>query len=144
DFDFAPDAFLEPQRSLVVVKDIATFRTTYGPSATIAGEFQGDLDPRGEILALVRPSRSSNEIEQVVNRVKYESRPPWSVSSAPANRGSSLQLIDPLQDNTRVSNWADGTSWRFFSFTGKPNSTSSPKLYFYLDGAGDVYLDDLK
>jgi hypothetical protein len=44
--------------------------------------------------------------DQVIDRVRYDDDPPW---PALANGGgSSLQLIDPRQDHSRVANWSVG------------------------------------
>jgi len=56
-----------------------------------------------------------------------------------------LQLIDASQDNSRVSNWSDGSGWRFFSFTSAPGGVTSSTQTFALtlDSAGDFYIDEL-
>src|SRR6185369_6675212 len=61
---------------------------------------------------------------------------------------SSLQLIDPQQDNWRAGNWAIVRSnsvpqpqWVYVTATG---TASSSTLYIYLQSAGDIYLDDIK
>jgi hypothetical protein len=95
------------------------------------------LQNSGETLTLLRPGSQAGE-EIVVDKVKYEGRDPW--PAAARGGGSSLQLIDPGQDNARVSNWSDGTGWRFYSFTGVLGGT---RLLLYLDTAGDVYVDDV-
>src|SRR5207247_406973 len=102
------------------------------------------LDPGGETLTLIKRGQTTNDADVVINKVKYDSVAPWSTRAAATNSGVALQLIDPMQDNARVSNWDDGASWRFFSFTAKPSSTSSPRLFLWLDGANDIYLDDIK
>src|SRR5205085_6277597 len=127
---------------LVVVEDPAAFRSAYGSNAPIAGTFSGNLDPAGEILSLIKRGLTTNDADVVINKVKYEAATPWPLRPGLTNSGFSLQLIDPAQDNARVSNWDDSSGWRFFSFTAKPGSGS--RLYLYLDGSGDVYLDDLK
>ena len=42
----------------------------------------------------------------MVNRITFAPDAPWPPSSN--GLGASLQLIDPAQDNRRVSNWSDG------------------------------------
>ena len=141
DFDFPPDAIIEPLSFRVVVKNVAAFQAAYGSNASIAGVFQGDLDRNDGTLALIRRAPTSQEPDVVIDQVKYEARAPWPVAAA---NGVALQLIDPAEDNARVSNWDDGSNWRFYSFTGRPPSTGSPRLFLWLDGAGEVYLDDLR
>ena len=86
----------------------------------ILGDYDGNLDPNGETLSLVRLSSITNQPDTVINKVKYEAFAPWPVSAATTNSGVSLQLIDPSQDNSRVSNWDDASGWRFFSYTAHP------------------------
>ena len=71
--------------------------------------------------------------------------PPWPTPIT----GSSLQLIDPRQDNWRVGNWATvSDDWQVmrraqwvFVTTNVPATSS--RLYIYLGSAGDVYVDDV-
>jgi hypothetical protein len=79
--------------------------------------------------------------------VRYDSEAPW--PAAANGTGSSLQLIDPAQDNNRVANWAAVSTngppappqWRYVTVTG---TASSSTLYIYLQSAGTVFVDDLK
>ncbi len=141
DFNFSPGAILRPQSFLLVVKDIAAFQAAYGTNLPVAGEFNGNLDPDGETLTLVRQARTTNEADLVIDKVKYGAAAPWPPRPATTNSGVALQLIDAAQDNARVSNWDDGSGWRFFSATAKPGGT---QIQLYLDATGDVYLDDLR
>ena len=78
----------------------------------------------------------------IVDRVTYDDDPPW--VAAADGQGASLQLIDPDQDNNRVSNWSDGSGWKFFSNTKSVGSSSLINLFLYFDAAGgDAYLDDI-
>ena len=64
--------------------------------------------------------------------------------------GSSLQLVDPHQDNWRAGNWAasvsssggsSGPQWVHFQTNGVATSS---RLNLYLLGPGFVYVDDLQ
>ncbi len=141
DFNFSPGTILQPQSFLVVAKDLAAFQAAYGTGAQIAGQFDGNLDPDGETLTLIQQAFATNETDRIIDKVKCEAVAPWPANAAATNSGAALQLIDSAQDNARVSNWDDGSGWRFFSATGTPGGT---RLHLYLDGAGDVYLDDIR
>jgi len=66
----------------------------------------------------------------VVSRVTYDDDPPW---PGPADgQGAALQLVDPAQDVSRVSNWSDGGGWKFFSYTGGVGSSGLTRLSLYL------------
>ena len=62
--------------------------------------FPGTLQP-GQLLALLQPDGSSNI---VVAEVQFDRVLPWPTNDLAT--GSSLQLVDPQQDNWRVGNWA--------------------------------------
>ena len=143
DFDFSPGTLLAPGNYLVVVKNLAAFQTAYpayASNAFVAGTFPGNLDPDGERLTLLRSGPAPGQ-ETIINRVRYGAAAPWPSGPASPGQGAALQLVDAAQDNARVSNWADDTDWKFFSYTGTPGQT---RFYFYLNTAGEVYLDDIR
>ena len=105
----------------------------------MAGDFNARLDNDGEVLSLLKPTGTST-LPLVVDRVRYEATTPW--PTAAGGTGPSLQLSDATQDNARVSNWGDGSGWRFFSLT--TNIGGSRLSFLFSDSVGgDVYLDDL-
>lgn len=99
DFDFPAGSIIEPGAFQVVVKDRFAFALAYNLSIPIVGEFPGQLDNGGETLTLLQPGISATTIDQV----SYDDDLPWPAAADGA--GSSLQLIDPLQDNERAANW---------------------------------------
>jgi len=133
DYTFPDGTIITNRQYLVLAKDSAVFTQTYGVAAF--GHFDGNLDPEGEKLALIRPIPAGPD--QTITAVHYESTAPWP-NVAP---GTSLQLIDASQENSRVSNWADGSGWRFFSLSGVPGPLAT-NLSITLDIAGDFYADD--
>ncbi|MBN2505882.1 MAG: lamin tail domain-containing protein [Verrucomicrobia bacterium] len=137
-FTFPAGTVLTNRQHLLVAGNAPAFVGTYGITGPLpAGTFAGNLQNDGETLTLLRPGTNTAE-GIVVDRVRYESAPPWPEE---ANGGGlSLQLIDPLQDNSRAGNWTTGTGWRFFSFTGRPGTI----LRIWLDRPGDLYMDDLR
>lgn len=138
DFVFPPGSVITNQQYLVVAADRYAFGNFFGPASVVAGDFNARLDNDGETLSLLRPN-GTNAPPTAIDRVRFEAVAPWPDSAN--GRGPSLQLIDPTADNARVSNWSDGSGWRFFSFTGPIGSS---RLSFLFDSfGGDVYLDDL-
>ncbi|MBI2927958.1 MAG: lamin tail domain-containing protein [Verrucomicrobia bacterium] len=145
-FEFTERTVVPPNGFVVVAKDRTGFAKTYGRAIPVAGTFPGSLDPAGEVLRLVKPG-STRASDETIDEVAFEGTPPWPASAE--GSGASLQLIDPLQDNTRVANWAVAPAsppspepqWQFVSATG-PASTS--QLLIYLTAPGDVHLDDVK
>jgi hypothetical protein len=133
DFTFSAGTFITNRQFLLLVKNRAAFAAQYGLSSFVAGEFNGELQNNGETLTLIKPPPTTNDTAVVVDMVRYASTPPWSTNAN--GSGSSFQLIDPGQENTRVANWfssyvpavyAGGVStpattndgWRFVSVTG--------------------------
>lgn len=104
DYTFPPGTILPPRSHLVLAEDPHVFMQTFGLGHVPFDRYNGRLDPDGETLTLLRPEPGTTNL-LVVNRVRYETTPPWPQADA----GVSLQLVDPLQDNSRVANWAVGT-----------------------------------
>jgi hypothetical protein len=137
-YTFAPGAVLPPRSFAVLGRNRAEYAKLFGGLTPFSAQFDGALDNDGETLTLLRPGALAGE-EIIVDKVKFEGRDPWPAAARGA--GSSLQLLDLAQDNARVSNWTDGTGWRFYSFTGIP---SASRLLLYFESAGQLYLDDLR
>ncbi len=139
DFTFPPGSILTNRQLLVIAADRYALGHTFGAGTVVAGDFNARLDNDGEVLSLLKPT-GTNTPPIVVDRVRYESVAPWSTNAN--GTGPSLQLTDASQDNARVSNWTDGSGWRFFSLT--TNIGGSRLSIFFSDAiGGDVYLDDL-
>jgi hypothetical protein len=103
DCDIPDGTVIDPGAYIVFVKNREIFGTTYGTSLPIAGTFDGSLDNGGETIKLVKPGATPDQ-DAVINQVTYDDDPPW--PAAADGMGPSLQLIDALQDNNRVANWA--------------------------------------
>ncbi len=141
DFTFPPGTVITNRQMLVLAQNRTAFAQVYGASNAVFAEFAGTLDLDGETLSLLadsQPSTLNPQLPQVIDRVRYEPSAPWPDASG----SGSLQLIDAAQDNARVSNWSDGSGWKFFSFTGAP-SAGTNQFRLYLTSAGQIYVDDL-
>ncbi|MCI0748061.1 MAG: lamin tail domain-containing protein, partial [Verrucomicrobia subdivision 3 bacterium] len=139
DFTFPSGSFIGARRQLAVAKNQVAFGQAYGANVSLAGEFAGELDTDGETLTLLQPGPSEDQ-DAVIDKVRYEAAAPW--LSTPAGSAIALQLIDPAQDNSRVSNWGDGRGWRFFSHTANINPSTN-QFRFYLGSAGQIYVDSI-
>jgi hypothetical protein len=98
---------------MVVVAHEAAFRLRYGPTATIAGVFSGQLDNAGEILTL-RDAAGS-----VIHSFAYDDTAPWPAEAD--GSGASLVLIRP---ESRPDH-ALPASWRAAAAPGNPGSTDA-------------------
>jgi hypothetical protein len=132
DFTFPPGSIITNRQFLVLAANRGAFANAYGAAVPVFGEFAGRLQGEGETLSLLGPG-ASNGVDVVVDRVRYESSAPWSTNAN--GTGSSLQLIDPNQENARVGNWSSrfvpavftpevstpartNDGWRFVSASG--------------------------
>ena len=120
-----PSGTVIPPRGYVVfVRDDARFRTTYGGGVLVGAEYKGALNDQGESILL------RNQFGAVISSVSFESSAPWPTSAA--GGGTSLELIDPSQDSSKVANWSASASGG-----GTPGSENSsvgviqpiPQLY---------------
>jgi len=140
-YTFPDGSFIAPNSCIVLAQNLSVFYQTYGFYPFDV--YPGNLQTNGETLTLLKPEIDvdGNTNEVIIDRVRYESAPPW---PALANGlSSSLQLIDSTNDNSRVANWSDGMGWRYFSYTGTL-SASTKRLMVYPFSAGEVYIDDIK
>ena len=100
DFTF-PQMSLEPGQYVVVVSNLAAFRSTYGTGANVAGEYSGSLSNGGEniVLKLPRP------LEAAILRFEYSDR--WYPTTD--GGGNSLMISDPA---AHPATWTQPESWQ--------------------------------
>jgi hypothetical protein len=143
-YTFPNGSIFGPTNFLVLAANGAAFAGAYGATIPVFDTFTATLQP-GQILSLLQPGGSGTN-NLTVTEVKFASSLPWPTNAN--GIGSSLQLIDPHQDNWRAGNWAAALSnapatpqWTHVTATG---TASSSTLYLYLQSAGDIYVDDIK
>ena len=139
-YSFRPGTILTNRQVILLAKNKTSFGAAFGTAVNVFDEFDGDLDNDGETLTLIKPG-ATPALDQVIDQVHYEAVEPWPTNAN--GIGSSLQLIDPGQDNARVSNWSDGSGWRFYSTNANSGSLAAPRLFMFLDKASDVYIDNI-
>ena len=96
-YTFQPGSNIFPGTGLVLTNDTALFRNSYGFSAY--GQFNKQLSNDAEILIL------KNRYNQIVDSVFYSDTIPWPLAAD--GDGYSLELINPLSDNSVYSNWKE-------------------------------------
>ncbi len=122
-YTFPPGSLLQPQSYLVLAKSSVVFAATYSALIPVFGTFTGNLQSDGETLSLIKPGVAP-EPDLVVDRVRYEPNAPW--PAAPVlNVGTSLQLVDAAQDNSRVANWSVGQTFTDLLTPGASNSVGA-------------------
>jgi hypothetical protein len=100
DFTF-DQMLLDAGQSVVVVRNLTAFRSTYGTSINVAGEYSGNLSNSGEKIVLSLPS----SLDVAILRFEYSDG--W--YPATDGNGSSLTINDPLAHPAVLS---DPESWR--------------------------------
>ena len=144
-YTFPAGSLLARNGFFVLAANRLAFAAAYGATIPLFDTFNGVLQPDGETLTLIQPGTlGTNDV--TVAKVRYGNAAPW--PSAIDNAGSSLQLIDPHQDNWRVGNWAAVVTnaptvpqWQHVTLTGVATRSI---LLVGMSTAGDVYIDDLK
>jgi hypothetical protein len=102
-YTFPAGSSIAPNGFLLLAANREEFAGAYGATNIVFDTFDGTLQPAGETLSLVVPgTNAANGL--TVAKVRYASAAPW--PAGPNGAGSSLQLLDPRQDNWRAGNWA--------------------------------------
>ncbi|HTD87127.1 MAG TPA: lamin tail domain-containing protein, partial [Candidatus Binatia bacterium] len=147
-YTFKPGSIISPGDYLVLAKNSGALSGSFGP-VNVFDTFDGSLDNGGETITLIKPAGDphSEADDIVVDKVKYDDDAPW--PKAADGGGPSLQLSDAEEDNARVSNWHDGSGWRYVTFQGTIQGSASAgsrgtNFFFYLNTAGEVFIDDMK
>lgn len=143
-YTFPTGSVIAPTGFLCLGANAPGFAAAYGATTPLFDVFNGTLQSDGETLSLIQPAGS----DPLVTKVRYSGTLPWPTNAN--GTASSLQLIDPNQDNWRAGNWAamssnspaPGPQWQYVTVTG---AATKPILLVGMHGtAGDVYVDDLK
>jgi hypothetical protein len=109
DFTF-PAMTLQPGEYVVVVANLPAFRSMYGATPKVAGQYKGNLSDTGEKISLLLPS----PLDAAILRFDYSNT--W--YPATDGGGKSLTIQDPAAP---PASWKDAESWRASDPTpGKP------------------------
>jgi hypothetical protein len=136
-YTFPAGATIAPNGFLVLAANRAAFASAYGAATQVFDTYSGSLQTNGETLTLLQPA-ATNQL--VVTKVKYGAVAPWPAGAAGA--GSSLQLIDPLQDNWRAGNWKATFPPASLS-PGAANTVSTPLPAFAPLWINEIQADNL-
>lgn len=120
---------------LVIGSDPTRFRERFGDEISLSGTFSSPLPIGSGTLRLVRPSNVGFP-DEILDEIQYTDNGAWPRDELGV--GSSLQLIDPAQDNGRPANWTMVTSsgsglpvtalnltdvWKFYQQSERPSAT---------------------
>ncbi len=166
-----PDGTQIPANGYIVVAENLTNLVAKYPQLNTAntfGSYTGSLNNASETIRLAMPEDliATNEFNEVTTNIYYI--PVDEVTYLDGGRwgqwsdggGSSLELIDPDADNRQPANWADSDEtgkapWTVINVTsvlenGQTFSDQGPfvvdpdRMELFLQGAGEVLLDDLE
>jgi hypothetical protein len=141
-YDFPEGTTIGPDEYLVVAKDPDRLRAKYGID-NVVGPYDGVLSNSGERIRL------RDEYDNVVNTVRYYDGGDW--PGAADGEGSSLELIDPMDDNDVPAAWAASieshkSTWTPFTHTSvHTNWWKQPESEFhiFLQHRGECLVDAL-
>lgn len=142
-FQFPEGTMLGPGAYLVVARDPAYVRETYGID-NVAGPASGALANDGERIAI------ADARGNLADEVRYFEGERWPAYAD--GGGSSLELRDPAADNAAAEAWAasdeSGKSrWRTYSYSGVAAADRGPtrwrEFVMGLLDAGEILIDDV-
>jgi hypothetical protein len=139
DYCFDASTVLLPGQHLVVCRNEAAVRSTYGITNT-AGDFAEQLSNDGERITLL------DRDFRLADSVRYGDAGEWPVAAD--GLGASIEKIVAAAPSDDPASWTDGGSlapaaageWRTASATGV---ASSDTVYFYVEDEGEFLIDDV-
>ncbi|MBM3875545.1 MAG: hypothetical protein FJ386_02350 [Verrucomicrobia bacterium] len=138
---------LRPGEFLVVAADAAFMRAVHGP-INVIGDFEGKLSNDGDLLRL------EDAAGNLADEVDYKAGGEW--PELARGGGSSLELRNPLMDNSLSSAWApsnEAQKAQFKTYTHRAtfqelNPMGDPadfrELHLYLAAAGHVVVQNVQ
>ncbi len=137
---FEEGAVIGPREYLVVARDPALIARIYGNESRVVGPYQGQLADGGELVRL--KDQYSNTADEVAY-VDGGEWPRWADGG-----GSSMELVDPNQDNSLPSAWAGSddrakAQWTKVEFSGRHASAGESEITFLLTNDGEMLLDEV-
>ncbi len=126
---------------LAVAEDPELLRAAHTADLPIVGPYSGDLSSKGELIRLV-DTRGN-----IADEVRYYDGghwPKWADGG-----GSSLELLDPHQDNSVPSAWADSdestkSPWEEISYNLNYSTQSESEFQIRMLAAAEVLVDDIQ
>jgi len=139
EFSFSPRTILPPDSYLVIAKDEKRLRAKYGITNCV-GNYKKRLSNSSDRLVLC------DALGNVADEVTYYDGGRW--PNEADGGGSSLELIDPRQDNAYPSAWAPSdesgkATWTHIEYT-KPHGNGNSEFQLFLLNEGVVLIDDLE
>ena len=96
-FVFSQGTILQNDSYLVVCRDLTKFQSVYSEAINLTGTMNSGLSGSGEVIFLYDLSG------RLVDSLTYDDNSPWPVAAD--GGGSSLELENPVFDNSVATNW---------------------------------------
>ena len=146
-FDFPKGTILRRNSYLVIAKARDHLLSKYRlDSKLVLGDFKGQLSDNGEVIRL------RDNVGNKVDEVRYYDDGRWSKYAD--GYGSSLELIDPKQDNGNYRAWAPSdetkqAEWRHIKYSGRVSNRGrgrggGSEFHLHLLGAGEMLIDGIQ
>ena len=155
-FEFGPEQQITPGGYLVVARDPEYIKETYGLDDTVVVGLSQEATPeeRDRFGVLANGGERIRLVDgrgNVVDEVRYFDDGEWYPFAD--GGGSSLELVDPFQDNGVGSAWwgsDESTKAPWFDLNYEANyprrllpGTLEPEMHLLLLGAGETLIDDV-
>ncbi len=138
-FSFPPGTGIAPGSYLVVAKDPIALEAIHGPLGAL-GPWSGSLSNSGENLRLVDAAGN------IADEVRYFDGGRWAPWAD--GGGSSLELIDPRQDNSLATAWDASdegakAQWTKITYSGSYGQEAQSEFHMMLVDSGTARVDDV-
>ncbi len=130
-----------PARGFVVVaRDPAALEAAHGIGG-VHGPYEGALDDSGELVRVV------DSLGTIVDQVRYRDGGQWSRWAD--GGGSSLELLDPRQDNEFAAAWdasdeSTKSEWEVVEYTARYTQQQESELQLRMLGPAEVLVDAIE
>ena len=114
-FEIPSGIYMYPHEYLVLSRDASKFVVAYPDKNPPVGNFSFGLGSSGDCIRLY----TADSI--LVDSVRYGVTDPW--PSEPNETGTSLELINPVYDNSLAANWMDTVFWNRSLMDGETRGT---------------------
>ena len=119
-FSIPDSTVLHPSEFLVLCSDTNLFKNIYSDADNFIGNLNFGLSGSGELIRLF------DENDYLIDSVLYNDEYPW--ETEPDGNGPTLELVNPLLDNSLAENWISSEGFGTPGFINSGYLTSKQKL----------------
>ena len=127
---FSEGVKIESKGYLILCNNCSKFQTNYQGIENLSGDFDFKLSSDGETIRLFGAGASG----EIIDSLTYDDEAPWPIE--PDGKGATLELINPVFNNSIPANWASsknhGTPGRTNSVLGDSTNNKAPEFSYVL------------